>query len=74
MMEKIPAAIHPDATVEKLRRGLSSRLFEIFEARCAHVAEGMERFGQVAGAGVEQRCTVSRASRGMPTQSSLGSL
>lgn len=39
MMEKVPAAIYPDATVEELRRRLSSRLFEIFKARSAHGVE-----------------------------------
>lgn len=36
MMEKVPAAIYPDATVEKLRRRLSSRLLEVFKGWCAH--------------------------------------
>lgn len=42
MVEKVPAAVHPDATVEELRRRLALRLLEILlvQAGGAHVATG----------------------------------
>lgn len=42
MVEEVPAAVHPDATVEELRRGLALRLLEIVlvQAGGAHVATG----------------------------------